>query len=158
MSGGIAPGSDGDRKGPTRDPDPGRAHPAPLAEGERSGQLPLRVLAFCGEEMMQSQELCKRDHVQGSRTPLPVGVGGGQHELELHQAGAVGELPVLQAVQLVGEVPTPHVHLAGDAGGTAVPCSHPTHPHPHPRARVPPTSPTPALTSSAAMRTTWLVW
>lgn len=44
-------------------------------------------------------------------SPVPVGVGGGQHELELHEAGAIGELLVLQAVQLVGDVTPPHVHL-----------------------------------------------
>lgn len=62
--------------------------------------------------------------------PVPVWVGEGQHELELHQAGAIRELPVLQAVQLVGDVPTSHVHLRG-AGGTTVPLLPPTHPH-HP--------------------------
>lgn len=54
-------------------------------------------------------------------TPVPVGVGGGQHELELHEAGAIRELPVLQAVQLVGDVPPPHIHLRGDTGGTTLP-------------------------------------
>lgn len=34
----------------------------------------------------------------GAHHSIPVWVGGGQHELEFHHAGAVRELPVLQAV------------------------------------------------------------
>ena len=38
-------------------------------------------------------------------------MGGGQHELELHHAGVVLQLAVLDAVQLVGNVRPSNVHL-----------------------------------------------
>lgn len=44
---------------------------------------------------------------------LPVRVGRGQHELEFHHARAIRQLPVLQAVQLVGDIAPSHVHLPG---------------------------------------------
>lgn len=115
------------------------------------------------EKMIQAQQLCKKDHVQGEQdgraeASIPVWVRGGQHKLELHQAGAIRELPVLQAVQFVGKVPAPHVHLGrGVAGGTTMTLPPPHISMPPARAHVPPMTP-PALTSSAAMRTTWLVW
>lgn len=43
--------------------------------------------------------------------PLPVGVCGREHELELHDAGAFTQLLVLDAVQLVGDVSPADVHL-----------------------------------------------
>ena len=45
------------------------------------------------------------------RGHLPVGVRGGQHELEFYNTGVVFQLPMLDAVQLVGNVGSPHVHL-----------------------------------------------
>ena len=98
--------------------------------------------------------LCMEELIQ---TPLPVWVGGGQHELELHQAGAIGELPVLQAVQLIGEVPASHVDLEGDSGRYHCARAPTTHIHVPPQSLHASGAP-PALTSSAAMRTTWLVW
>lgn len=44
MSGGTSPGSNRDHADSTWDPDPERAHLAPLAKGEHGGQFPLRVL------------------------------------------------------------------------------------------------------------------
>ena len=47
---------------------------------------------------------------------VPVGMGGGQHELELHHTGVVTELPVLNTVELVGDVSPSHVHLLTSRG------------------------------------------
>lgn len=99
------------------------------------------------EKMIQAQQLCKKDHVQGEQdgraeASIPVWVRGGQHKLELHQAGAIRELPVLQAVQFVGKVPAPHVHLGrGVAGGTTMTLPPPHISMPPARAHVPPHDP-----------------
>ena len=42
---------------------------------------------------------------------LPVRVRRGQHELEVHGTGPVLQLVVLEAVQLIGDVPPADVHL-----------------------------------------------
>lgn len=41
----------------------------------------------------------------------PVGMRGGQHELELHDAGVVLQLPVLDTVELICNVSSPDVNL-----------------------------------------------
>lgn len=48
---------------------------------------------------------------RGTSWIWPVGMGGGQHELELHHAGVVLQLAVLDTVQLIGNVGSPNVHL-----------------------------------------------
>lgn len=58
---------------------------------------------------------------------IPVRMGGGQHELELHHEGAIGELPVLQAVELIGDVTPAHIHLWGQSTG-GDPQAHSTNP------------------------------
>lgn len=42
---------------------------------------------------------------------IPVGVGGWKHELELYDAGAVTQLFVLDAVELIGNVSPADIHL-----------------------------------------------
>lgn len=51
----------------------------------------------------------------GWEPSIPVWMGGGQHELELHHEGAIWELPVLQAVELVGDVTPAHIYLWGQS-------------------------------------------
>ena len=58
--------------------------------GKGSAQQP-RILA--GSSRRRDREERNKENQS-----LPVGVGRGQHELELHHAGAIWELPVLQAV------------------------------------------------------------
>lgn len=57
-------------------------------------------------------EWCLRNanHVLGA----PVGMRRGQHELKLHDARVVFELPVLDAVELICDVCSPNIHLRKD--------------------------------------------
>lgn len=71
--------------------------------------------------LLVSGERVKEEAVPGRMPSIPVRVGGGQHELELHHEGAVGELPVLQAVEFVGDVASPDVHLGRGRARRAVP-------------------------------------
>lgn len=52
---------------------------------------------------------------RGTGRRVPVGVGRGQHELEVHSTGAVLQLVVLEAVELVRDVAPAHVHLGEES-------------------------------------------
>lgn len=45
---------------------------------------------------------------------VPVGVGCGQHELELHDAGVVLQLTVLDAVEFISDISSTNIHLRNE--------------------------------------------
>lgn len=53
---------------------------------------------------------------------VPVGVGCGQHELELHDAGVVLQLTVLDAVEFISDVSSTNIHLRNESENHVLDC------------------------------------
>lgn len=53
---------------------------------------------------------------------VPVGVGCGQHELELHDAGVVLQLTVLDTVEFISDVSSTNIHLRNESENHVLDC------------------------------------